>query len=87
MADASGDAACSTSFPVSCPMGAIMPQVKPADHLEYPRQPAFRGSVPTPSTGFGRLGDAKTAALIAAGAVGDLLCPFLDAEGRPIDHP
>ena len=24
---------------------------------------------------------------IAAGAVGDLLCTFLDADGRPVDHP
>src|SRR5262245_32540202 len=36
---------------------------------------------------LGLLGDAETAELSAAGAVGDLLCTFLDAEGHPVDHP
>ena len=30
---------------------------------------------------------ADAAELEALGAVGDLLCTFLDAEGRPVDHP
>lgn len=36
---------------------------------------------------IGLLGDAEAAELAAAGAVGDLLCTFLDAEGRAVDHP
>ncbi len=36
---------------------------------------------------IGLLGDAEAAELMAAGAVGDLLCTFLDPEGRPVDHP
>ena len=36
---------------------------------------------------IGLLGDTEAAELVAAGAVGDLLCTFLDAAGRPVDHP
>jgi DNA-binding transcriptional regulator LsrR (DeoR family) len=36
---------------------------------------------------IGLLGGAEAAELTAAGAVGDLLCTFLDAAGRPVDHP
>ncbi|MGD9509476.1 MAG: sugar-binding transcriptional regulator [Geminicoccaceae bacterium] len=36
---------------------------------------------------IGLLGEAETQELLAAGAVGDLLCTFLDREGRPVDHP
>ena len=36
---------------------------------------------------IGLLGDAEAAELLAAGAVGDLLCTFLDRDGRPVDHP
>ena len=36
---------------------------------------------------IGLLGDTETAELLAAGAVGDLLCTFLDPAGRPVDHP
>ena len=35
---------------------------------------------------IGLLGDAEAAELTTAGAVGDLLCTFLDAEGHPVDH-
>ena len=36
---------------------------------------------------IGLLGDTEAAELTAAGAVGDLLCTFLDRDGRPVDHP
>jgi DNA-binding transcriptional regulator LsrR (DeoR family) len=36
---------------------------------------------------IGLLGEAEAAALAALGVVGDLLCTFLDAQGRPVDHP
>jgi len=35
----------------------------------------------------GLLPQSDLASLKAAGAVGDLLCHFIDAEGRPVDHP
>jgi DNA-binding transcriptional regulator LsrR (DeoR family) len=35
---------------------------------------------------IGLLGDTEAAELLAAGAVGDLLCTFLDRAGRPVDH-
>ena len=35
----------------------------------------------------GLLPRAELSTLIGAGAVGDLLCHFLDAEGRAVDHP
>jgi DNA-binding transcriptional regulator LsrR (DeoR family) len=36
---------------------------------------------------IGLLDAEELAGLEAAGAVGDLLCTFLDAQGRPVDHP
>ena len=36
---------------------------------------------------YGLLTREETASLEAAGAVGDLLCHFIDAEGNVIDHP
>ena len=36
---------------------------------------------------IGLLEAADAAELETLGAVGDLLCTFLDAEGRPVDHP
>ncbi|MEM8786786.1 MAG: sugar-binding transcriptional regulator [Pseudomonadota bacterium] len=41
----------------------------------------------TTSYRVGHLAEADRQSLIAAGAVGDVLYNFLDAEGRPIDHP
>jgi len=35
----------------------------------------------------GLLGRAEIASLRRAGAVGDVLCQFVDAAGRPVDHP
>jgi len=47
------------------------------------------GSLGPDSTLFreGLLPEADIAALKAAGAVGDLLCHFIDADGKPVDHP
>jgi DNA-binding transcriptional regulator LsrR (DeoR family) len=36
---------------------------------------------------IGLLDDADADRLTALGAVGDLLCTYLDAQGRPVDHP
>lgn len=33
------------------------------------------------------LTDAEFAELVAAGAVADVMCQFIDREGRPVDHP
>ena len=36
---------------------------------------------------YNLLGKEEVASLVRAGAVGDLLCRFIDAEGRLLDHP
>lgn len=36
---------------------------------------------------YGLLSSAEIASLEAAGAVGDLLCRFIDADGQPVAHP
>lgn len=36
---------------------------------------------------IGLLDDRDAEELLALGAVGDLLCAYLDADGRPVDHP
>jgi DNA-binding transcriptional regulator LsrR (DeoR family) len=36
---------------------------------------------------LGFLGEADRRSLIGKGAVGDMLCHYFDAEGRPVDHP
>lgn len=41
----------------------------------------------TTMTRLGLLSEAERSALLAAGAVGDLLCHFLDEQGRLVDHP
>ena len=43
--------------------------------------------VPGGSMGSDHLGPEARAMLIAAGAVGDVCCNFLDADGRDVDHP
>lgn len=47
------------------------------------------GSVDPDATLFreGLLSEAERRSLVAAGAVGDVLCQFLDATGRALDHP
>ncbi|MDU0341355.1 sugar-binding transcriptional regulator [Bosea rubneri] len=47
------------------------------------------GSLGRDSTLFreGLVPESDLESLRAAGAVGDLLCHFIDAEGRPVDHP
>ncbi|MEM6275853.1 MAG: sugar-binding transcriptional regulator [Pseudomonadota bacterium] len=47
------------------------------------------GGISTLTTSYrlGHVSESERQALIAAGAVGDLLYNFLDASGRPVDHP
>ncbi len=58
-----------------------------ADHLDLVLLSVGSMSGLTTSYRMGHVSEAERRALVAAGAVGDILYNFIDEAGRPVDHP